>query len=143
MSAKSRTQNLQYLLIYCSILVVGMGSSKIGVFLFHPVMELLLTEICHATIFVQSLVKVTKLQRQDNKDLTGVMDHNYCAYIAEGIKIEERPNSISCSAPAIANNCCFYTPSIFASERRYTWKTTSKFETQKVFWSNSRVRARN
>jgi hypothetical protein len=97
-----------------------MGSSKIGVFLFHPVMELLLTQICHATIFVQWLVRVPKFQRQENEDLTGVMYHNYCAYIAEGIEIEERANSISCSAPAIANNCCFYTPSIFASEMKYT-----------------------
>jgi hypothetical protein len=93
-----------------------MGSSKIGVFLFHPVMELLLTQICHTTILVQWLVRVPKLQRQDNKDLTGVMDHNYCAYIAEGIEIEERANSISCSAPTIADDCSFYTPSIFASE---------------------------
>jgi hypothetical protein len=116
MSARSRIKKVQYLLIDCSIVIVGMGFSKIGVLLFHPVMELLLTEICHATIFVQWLVRVPKLQRQDNGDLTGVMDHNYCAYIAEGIKIEERANSIRCSAPAIADDCCFYTPSIFASE---------------------------
>lgn len=97
-----------------------MGFRKIGVVLFHPVMELLLTEICHATIFVQSLAIVPNFQRRGNEDLTGVMDHNYCAYIAEGIKIEERANSIDCSAPAIANNCCFYTPSIFSSDMKYT-----------------------
>ena len=93
-----------------------MGFRKIGVHLFHPVMELLLTEICHATIFVQSLAIVPNFQRRENEDLTGVMYHNYCAYIAKGIEIEERPNSISCSAPTIADDCSFYTPSIFASE---------------------------
>lgn len=41
MSAKSRIKKFQYILVYCSIVVVGMGSSKIGVLLFHQVMELL------------------------------------------------------------------------------------------------------
>lgn len=59
------------------------------------------------------------------------MDHNYSAYIAERSKIKEGANCISCSAPAIANNCCFYTSSIFASETKYTRNSPAKLRPRK------------
>jgi hypothetical protein len=70
-----------------------------------------------------------------------MMDHDYRPHIAERIEVEDRANSILCSASTIADDCSFYLWSDWIASLFSISELTTEIEAQKVFWCNPWVGA--